>query len=253
MGEFIDKIQIVILAAGHGKRMNSNGLPKVLIPLQGKPIIMHLLEAIKLSGVCQRPVIVVGQQAEQVMSALGTDYTYVFQSEQLGTGDAVKCTQAQLQGRADNIMILYGDHPLISSETINKLSKIHVEEKNILTMAVAKVDDFNEWRRSFYDFGRVMVDKNSVKEIIEKKDATQEQLDSIKIINPAYFCFKAEWLWKSLSRLKNKNNQKEYYLTDLVAMAYKEGNMVQVVPIDSKEAFGVNTKEQLEVLSKLLG
>ncbi len=246
-------VQIVVLAAGHGKRMNNSELPKVLVTLKGRPIIVHLLDAIKLSGVCQRPVIVVGQQAEQVMSALGSDYTYIFQSEQLGTGDAVKCAQAQLQDRVENILVLYGDHPFVSPDTIKKLALAHQNGGQTLTMATVKIDDFDSWRQSFYDFGRIIRDSSgNIEQIIEKKDATPEQLN-IAEVNPGYFCFKADWLWPNLANLKNDNSQHEYYLTDLVSIFTEKGGQINNVIIEPKDALGINTVEQLELLDTLLG
>ena len=116
----MQKIQIIILAAGHGKRMQSE-LHKVLIPLHGKPLIAHVLSAIKESGVCDSPIIVVGQQRELVMKTLrdmGNNYRYAIQEEQLGTGHAVMAAQEMLENKADHVVVLYGDHPFISSATI---------------------------------------------------------------------------------------------------------------------------------------
>ncbi|MFA6410100.1 MAG: NTP transferase domain-containing protein [Candidatus Buchananbacteria bacterium] len=247
-----DKIQIVVLAAGFGKRMNNHDLPKVLIPFKGKPIISHLLLAIKESGVGQKPVIVIGQKSEMIKSALGPDYTYVFQAEQLGTGHAVSVTKSELEGKAENIMILYGDHPLVSSLMIKKLAAAHLANQKVLTMATVKVPDFSDWRQSFYDFGRIFRGDNKlVCQIIEKRDATQEQKE-IKEVNPGYYCFQADWLWSNLDKLKNDNSQKEYYLTDLVGLACQQGKEIATVEIEPKEALGVNTAEQLALVEKMI-
>lgn len=247
----IDKIQIIVLAAGHGQRMEDKELPKVLIPLEGKPIIQYLLAAIKESGVCQKPVIVIGEKAGEVKVALGPDYLYVFQEEQLGTGHAIACCRQQLEGKVKDIMVLYGDHPFISSTMIKNLTETHLKGGKILTMATVKVPDFKDWRQSFYDFGRIIKDdQGRVTQIVEKKDATPKQLE-IKEVNPSYFCFKADWLWQNIDKLKNDNAQQEYYLTDLAGIACQQDQEIATMEIKPKEALGVNTAEQLELVKKL--
>ncbi|OGY47902.1 MAG: hypothetical protein A3J62_00795 [Candidatus Buchananbacteria bacterium RIFCSPHIGHO2_02_FULL_38_8] len=246
-----NQVQVIILAAGQGKRMENKKLPKVLIPLNGKPIISHLLEAVKESGVCDKPLIVVGQRAAEVKSALGSNYLYVFQEKQLGTGHAVASTQKVLNKKAENIMVLYGDHPFINAQTIRNLAQTHFRSNKVLTMATVKVDNFDDWRNSFWGFGRIIRDSSGkVCGIIEHKDATKKQF-AIKEVNPAYFCFKADWLWENLWQLKKDNIQDEYYLTDLVGMACQQGHEIATIEIEPKEALGINTVEQLELVSKL--
>lgn len=245
-------IQIIILAAGYGKRMNNGELPKVLTPLKGKALIQWLLEAVKKSGVCEKPVVVVGQKAEMVKQTLGNNYTYVFQSEQLGTGHAVAVTKETLQGKAENIMVLYGDHPSVTPEMIISLAVAHAQSKTVITMATVTVEDFKEWRNSFFDYGRIIRNsKGDMEQIIERKDATDEQRE-IKEVNPGYYCFKADWLWNHLDKLKNNNVQQEYYLTDLVELACKEGEKISTVSVDPKTALGVNTQEQLALINEIL-
>lgn len=247
----MNKIQIIVLAAGHGKRMNNNDLPKVLVPLKEKPMIKYLLEAIAKSGICQKPVIVVGNKAEQIKTILGPDYSYVFQAEQLGTGHAVLCCKEMLENNAESIMVLYGDHPFVSAEMISKLAQTHLDQNAVLTMATVKVPDFEDWRKDFMGFGRIIRDeKNEIIKIIENKDATEEQRQ-IKELNPAYFCFKSEFLWAALDSLKNDNVQHEYYLTDLVSMAFSQNKKIATFQIKPEEALGVNTAEQLELLENL--
>ena len=243
--------QIIVLAAGHGQRMNNKILPKVLIPLEGQPLIKHLLIAIEQSGVGARPVIVIGQKAGLVKESLGENYQYVYQTEQLGTGHAVSVTQDALKDKAENIMVLYGDHPYVSAETIRNLAQVHQASDSVITMATVKVPDFNGWRTGFYDFGRVIRNQaGEVAAIIERKDATPQQLE-IKEGNPSYFCFEAEWLWSNLNKIKNNNSQKEYYLTDLAGIACSEGYKITTVAIEPREALGVNTPEQLALLESL--
>lgn len=242
--------RIVILAAGRSTRMNS-GVPKVLTPFKGKPLIKHLLQNVEVSGIDPRPVVVVGYQADLVRNALGDRYVYVFQSEQLGTGHAVRCAEKIISPETDAIIVLYGDHPLVSASTIRRLKLLHEEEGGVLTMLTAKVEDFNEWRAPLVDFGRIVRDgRGSIRAIIEAKDATPEEL-TVREVNPAFFCFNALWLWRSLSQLNNKNVKGEYYLTDLVRLAIEGGERVVSLGISPLESIGVNTPEQLELASSL--
>lgn len=241
--------QIIILAAGHGKRMQSE-LPKALTSLHSKPFIKHVLDAISSSGVCENPIIVIGQKGDQVRSLLGSSYSYAVQEEQLGTGHAVMIAEEMAKG-SDLIVVLYADHPLVSADTIKNLINTHKEKNATITMATATVTDFEDWRSAFLAFGKFVRDeKGKITKIVEVKDANSEELE-IKEVNPAYMCFDAKWMWKHLHMLKNENAQSEYYLTDLVGMAFSENQNIESISIDPKEALGVNTKEQLELIEKL--
>ena len=241
--------QIIILAAGHGKRMQSE-TPKALTSLHGKPFIKHVLDSIETSGVCDNTIIVIGQKGDQVKDTLGPSYSYAIQSEQLGTGHAVMMAE-DFAKDADIIVVLYADHPLVSSDTIKNLINTHIEKNSVLTMATATVPDFMDWRQAFMSFGRFVRDNNGdVTKIVEVKDANEQELE-IKEVNPAYMCFDAKWMWKHLHMLKNENAQSEYYLTDLVGMAFEEHQKINSISIDPKEALGVNTKEQLALIEKM--
>lgn len=241
--------QIIILAAGHGKRMQSE-LPKALTPLHGKPFIQHVIDAIVSSGFCDNPIIVIGQKGDQVRSQLGSSYSYAVQAEQLGTGHAVMIAEG-VSKDADTIVVLYADHPLVSADTIKNLINTHKEKNATLTMATANVPDFNDWRSAFLAFGKLVRDENGkITKIVEVNDATKEELE-IKEVNPAYMCFDAKWMWEHLHMLKNENAQSEYYLTGLVGMAFDENQKVETISIDPREALGVNTREQLELIEKL--
>lgn len=248
----MQKIKIVILAAGKGKRMNNQELPKVLIPLSGRPIIKHLLEAVKQSDIDERPVIVVGRQAELVRATLGALYDYVVQTELLGTGHAVSQARELLQNQTENVMVLYGDHPFLTSSSIKKLAEIHCANHHLISLMTVKVENFDGLNQTFYDFGRIVRDgEGKIKEIVEKKDATPEQL-KVKELNPAYYCFQANWLWENLAKIKNNNAQGEYYLTDLVKIAIEQGLRIDSIDIDPKEAMGINTPEQFKDAERVL-
>lgn len=245
-----NKTKIIILAAGKGTRMDSI-LPKVLMPLKNKSLIKHLLEKVdKLNF--DTPYIVVGYKKEQLMQELGNKYHYVIQEEQLGTGHAVNTAKKYINGEMQNIVILYGDQPFTSVNTIEKLVAKQNEKKAKVVMATVRVPDFDDWRHCFSNFSRIIRQENGkIKNTVEKKDASEEEL-KIKEVNPCYFCFDSDWLWSHLDKLKNENAQKEYYLTDLIKMATEEGEEIESIEIDAHEALGANNKEELNILEKFV-
>ncbi|MBI5732307.1 MAG: NTP transferase domain-containing protein [Candidatus Magasanikbacteria bacterium] len=243
---------IVILAAGLGKRMGG-GAPKVLKEIHGRPLVSYLVEAIQKSGVAERPVVVVSSDHTLVQEALGDSCDYVIQSKQLGTGHAAACARPFLEGRADKVMILYGDHPLIRPETIKNLQQKCVEEEAIISLFTTAVEDFEDWRRVFFNFGRIVRDQaEKIICIREKKDAAPEEV-LIKEINPGLSCYDAPWLWENLGRLNDQNAQGEYYLTDLIKLAIAEGHKITSLKIDPRECLGVNTPEELEIAKTIMG
>lgn len=226
-------------------------IPKVLIPFQGQPIIRHLLDAVAESGVDPRPVIVTGYQAELVEGTLGDGYDYVRQDEQLGTGHAIQCTEKLLAGSAEQIIVLYADHPFISASTIVNLHALHERECCPLSMMTVVVEDFRDWRAPFADFSRIIRDESGrIIADVQVKDATAEQL-AIREVNPAFFCFDATWLWPHLKLITNNNAKKEYYLTDLVGIAMREGACIASMQIQAQESIGVNTPEHIAVAKNL--
>ncbi len=242
--------RIIVLAGGRGKRMQSE-LAKVLTLLKDKPIIKHLLEAVDASEIDPRPVVVVGWGAEEVKRELGSRYEYVFQEVQLGTGHAVRCAEPALKGKSDAVIVLYGDQPFVRSSMIVKLRDIHEREGKVLTMMTAHVDDFEDWRVPFFDFGRVVRDaRGAIARIVEKKDATPDELE-IREVNPSFICFDAGWLWSRLGKLTNRNVPREYYLPDLVRIAIDEGEEIASIDINPLESIGVNTPEHLKLVTTL--
>jgi len=243
-----NKIKIVILAAGKGKRMESD-LPKVLSQVKGKHMIRHVIESVgKIHN--EKPYAVVGHKAELVQSELGDLCFYILQKEQLGTGHAVSCAKGNCKD-AENIVILSGDQPFIKAETIKKLIKKHLESGAKVTFTTTVLPDFLDWRKGFTAFGRILRKDGKVIGIKEFKDATEEE-KKIKEVNAGCYIFNAEWLWKNLEKIKNENAQKEYYLTDLLHIASENNEKIETVKIDPREALGANTKEELEILEKLV-
>ncbi|KKR48569.1 MAG: Bifunctional protein GlmU [Candidatus Magasanikbacteria bacterium GW2011_GWC2_40_17] len=249
--EIFKEVGFVILAAGKGKRMQSDKL-KVMHFLKGRPLIDYVVGTVEKLGLPQKPVVVVCNEDPSVQNFLGERADYVVQKERLGTGHAVAAAEEVLRDQAKHIVVLYGDMPFIKTESIEKLLKKHLERGNKLTLMTATVEDFNDWRLNLFDYGRIIRggEENHIIKIVEKKDAGPEELQ-IKELNPAVFCFEASWLWEKLRLLKNNNAQEEYYLTDLVGLAFLEGQKLSSVDIDPREAVGINTKEHLETAEKI--
>lgn len=246
----MQNIQVVILAAGKGKRMNAE-VPKVLVPFHDMPMIDYVVNAVTHSGIETKPVLVVGYGSQLVKDHLGDKSSYAMQDEQLGTGHAVRCSQDQIDPSIDHVLVLYGDQPAITGAMIANLAKTHIDSGKNLTMATVDLPSFDSWYQSFLAFGRIVRNENNeIKKIVEYKDATDEQKE-IKEVNPAYFCFKKDWLFSKLEQVKNTNAQGEYYLTDLVELAANDGGIASV-HISPEEALGVNTIEQLRELEQII-
>lgn len=243
--------RIIILAGGNGKRMGQD-IPKVLTPVLGKPMIGHVLDSVEKVGFFQKPVVVVGFKKEDVEKHVGDRAEFAWQEEQLGTGHAVNCAKEKLRDFHGPVLILYGDHPLIASNTIELLFKKYFEQKATVTIMTTEVEDFESWRSDFMAFGRILRNgSGNVQAIREFRDCDFDQR-AIKEVNPGYYCFDSQWLWKNIDQLKNENQQREYYLTDLIELAVQQGELINSMKIDSMECLGVNTKEQLDLVAKFL-
>ena len=237
------KIDTVILAAGMGTRMKSSK-PKVLHELLGKPMVEYILEAV--SDICQEPpVVVVGSGAEQVKEVLGDQARYVMQEPQLGTAHAVKCAREILQGKSGLIVVANSDFPLITKETYQALVNTHIQGTSPLTVCTVIADNPRE-------FGRIVRDPSGrVYGIVEDKAATEEQ-KKIRELNSNPYCFDAEWLWQSLEKI-HPSAVGEYYLTDLVKIAYEEGFSIGAYEIqDRDESIGINNRVHLAEAAKAL-
>lgn len=244
------RTQIIILAGGRGKRMGGES-PKVLALFGERPIIDHCLDAVGELGLAEKPVVVVGFGADAVKQHLGGRAEYALQAEQLGTGHAVLCAKDKVGG-ADNIVVLYGDHPNTKAETIRRLLALHEAEQPALTMMTLCVPDFGGVHSVFHGFGRVVrAADGKIARIVELKDATEEERN-ITELNPSLFCFDADWLWDNLPKVSNNNAQREYYLTDMVGLAIGQGRKIASLEIDNRECIGVNTPEELRLAHEII-
>lgn len=241
-------LQIIILAAGKGTRMNS-ALPKVLVGLAGKPLIQHLLDNIKPLKTSKPPIIVVGFKYELVQSYLGSGYVYAFQEGQFGTAHAASAGLEKVD--AGNVLILYGDMPFVSAKSIEKLIDLHEQSRSMFSMLTATVPNFQNEYLSLMSFGRIIRNESGkVLKNTEFIDATDSE-KLIKEVNPSFYLFNTQWLKNNIGKV-NKNAHGEYYLTDLLELAVKNDVPVLTSPIDPKEALGVNTPEQLAHAAKIL-
>lgn len=244
------KFRIVILAAGKGTRMKQD-IPKALTPVGGKPILQHILESIESSGLESNPVIVIGKDSPRLGEVIGRTCTHAIQELQLGTGHAVRCTQEFVED-ADALIVLYGDHPFLSASTLNRLASTHSDRSALVTMATTTLPSTRGWYQAFEKWGRILRDESG-RVIGNKqfKDASDEEKQILER-DPALFCFRTDWLWDRLAKLKNENAQGEYYLTDLIGMAFQEGIEIPTVSIPPEEAIGINTPEEKEIAEQIL-
>jgi len=226
-------------------------LPKVMHLLHGKPLVEHVVENVRASGVVQKPVVVVSAKHHLVQDHLGDRADYVVQHEQLGTGHAVAVTEQLLKDTVDNVIVLYGDMPYLKPDSIARLLEEHTKQDAVLTVLTATTPDFEDWKQAFKTFGRIVRQGDgSIARIVEYKDASQDEL-AIRELSTCFFCFRADWLWTHIKTLSTDNAQSEYYLTDLVQMAIDEGEHVASREIDIKEVVGINSREDLQIVEKL--
>lgn len=247
----LDKVQVVILAAGLGKRMKSEN-PKALTPLRGKPFLKHILDTISTLEFKLPPIIVVGHKKEAVIEAIGQEKKYAHQESQLGTGHAVLSARQEAENGNEIIFVLSTDQPMISKETILKIIERHLDKRPAVTMGTLPLPDFKEWREGLVRFGRIIRnEKGEVIKNVEYKDATEAE-KNITEVNPAIYAFDSKWLWENIEQIKNENAQGEYYLTDLIGLAFQQKRGVEGVKIDNLlEGLQPNSKEELEILEAL--
>lgn len=229
-------IDVIILAAGQGTRMKSD-LPKPLHPLLGKPIINYVLAAAD-PLVDNPPVVVVGYGGDQIKKSLGDQARFAEQVDLLGTGHAVQRAEELLKGKSDLVLVVYGDMPLVRTKTLSDL--IETQKNNPGPLTLLTLEEKNP-----RGFGRISRDSTGkILAIVEESEATPEQL-KITELNAGMYCFKADWLWQSLSKL-DLSSKGEYYLTDLVEMASREElSIASVSAEDPEELLGINTRVHL--------
>lgn len=231
------EIAVIILAAGKSTRMKS-AIPKVLHPLCGRPMLGYVLDLVK--GLKPKQVVaVLGHQQELVRKVLPKGVKIAIQKKLIGTADAVKTGLSALKGFKGDVLILYGDAPLLKKDTLKKLLDYHSINNVDATLLTAEL-------KKPFGYGRIMRDKLfSICGIVEEKDADEVQKD-IKEINTGIMVFKKDALNKNLKYIRANNRKKEYYLTDIVGILAKKNYLVDGVKAqDAQEALGINTRAEL--------
>ncbi|PZE19201.1 bifunctional UDP-N-acetylglucosamine diphosphorylase/glucosamine-1-phosphate N-acetyltransferase GlmU [Paenibacillus xerothermodurans] len=234
----------IVLAAGQGKRMKSK-LYKVLHPVGGKPMVGHVIDALEQIDT-QRTVVVVGHGADAVKAYLGDRVEYAMQEQQLGTGHAVLQAEALL-GQEDGLtVLLYGDTPLITSNSLRQMIELHREKGAAATVMTAIMDDPT-------GLGRIIRDEQGrVSRIVEQKDCSSEERE-IKEINSGMYCFSNRKLFDALSKVTNNNAQNEYYVTDVVGILVNQGEVVEAYCTpDAIDTFGVNDRVALSEAERIM-
>ncbi|MCC6763280.1 MAG: bifunctional UDP-N-acetylglucosamine diphosphorylase/glucosamine-1-phosphate N-acetyltransferase GlmU [Deltaproteobacteria bacterium] len=246
------QLGIIILAAGRGTRMRSDRA-KVLHTIAGKPFVVSVVET-AAALVPTRLAVVVGHEAaevERVCAAhlarqpiAGGTTSYPRQIEQRGTGDAVRAAEAVFAGFDGDVLILYGDVPGLKAATLGALVEQHRASGATLSLLTSEAEDPT-------GYGRIVRGPNGrLRGIVEERDL--EPADrAIREINPGIYCARAGFLWRALARLRADNVQREYYLTDIVAMAVEAGEVVETRSVpDAGEVAGINSREDMAVLEQ---
>ena len=234
------------MAAGKGTRMKSE-IPKVMHPLCGRPMLAYVLdlaETLKLD----RTIVITGHGKEQLQGLLA-EYKAksVYQDRLVGTADAVRRTEGTLKGFSGNLLILYGDQPLLKAATLKKLIQRHISSFASATILTACMDNP-------FGYGRIIRDNHGrVRAIVEEKDASEEQ-KRVKEINTGIICFKKDILFKAIARIKPDNAKKEYYLTDAIKIMAAQGLAIKSLCIseDVREAQGINSRIDLAQAQKIM-
>lgn len=233
----------VVLSAGMGTRMKSE-TPKALHTIAGRPLCHYPVRAALEAG-CQEVVVVVGHGRERVQASLEAEFgarvKIAVQVEQLGTGDAARAALPQIAASSERLLIINGDAPLIRAEHLRALM---AHSGTVLSLATCSLDEP-------FGYGRIVREGGAVVAIVEQKDLSADQAD-LHEINPGLYFGDANFLREILPTLDTDNAQREYYLTDVISRAARQGHQVIGVPVPREVMVGVNDREQLIFAEELL-
>jgi len=237
---------VIILAAGLGTRMKSK-TAKVLHEINHKPMVLYVIDTAK-QIVGNTVILVIGYQADLVKTAVSShaDVMYAYQEHQLGTGHAVLTALPCVPDEIKDVIVLCGDVPLLSCETLSTLIRDHKEKKRDVSVLVVEREDP-------FGYGRIIFDeKGRFSAIVEEAD-TSELQKKINIVNTGIYCFSREFLIHALANINTENKQGEMYLTDLIEMGYSRQKKVGVmIASDPEEFIGVNSVEDLLAVVKIM-
>lgn len=241
------EIKAVILAAGKGTRMKSETTPKVLHQIMGKTLLGYVLDNVK--NFASEQFVIVGHHAQEVEDFVKTNYTNaktVLQTPQLGTGHAVSMVCPNLENYDGLILILCGDTPLIKEETLKSFVEFHKANNSDITVMSTIFNNPT-------NYGRIIRDTdNSLKCIVEEKDATPEQ-KAVKEVNAGIYCLNWGKVKSAFSQLKTNNAQGEYYLTDIISWGKEQALKVNAFILDdSDEIYGINSRLNLATATKIM-
>lgn len=243
----MNNIYGVVLAAGQGTRMKSS-LPKVLHKVCGKELISHVLDCMNAAAKMQKLIAVVGNGSELVIRHIEKygNTEYVFQEKRLGSAHALLQAEEKLKNLNGHLIVMCGDTPLVKARTIKELLRWHIRMENSATVLSGKV-------KNPFGYGRIVRNSDGVfTEIIEEKSASEEQ-KKIDEINSGIYCFDLKVLWDALKKVDNKNNKKEYYLTDVISILNNDGYKTGAICLaDEKEILGVNDRVQLAEADEIM-
>lgn len=245
-----DSLQVIVLAGGKGKRMQNEDTPKVLIPFKGRPLLSYALNAVLGLNLDVKPIAVVGYLREQIIEVFANRFQYAVQEQQLGTAHAVLTAKGLVS--ADRVLVMYGDMPFITTESLKKLIISHALSGSGISMLTAVVDNFEGRYISLYHYGRIIrASYEEVSEIKEFRDCSDAERQ-IKEVNPGIYLVETELLWEYLEKVDKNNDQNEYYLTDIVKIAIEDGQEVNTVLFPPEEAVGINSMEDLKEAEKIV-
>ena len=234
------KIAAVVLGAGKGTRMKSD-LPKVLMPICGKPMIRCILDT--LDSMNTDKIVVVTSPDGDLVRKEVAPHESVIQQQQLGTGDAVMAAASAMEGFDGDVLVVFGDSPLITKETfLNAVAKRR-EGYSVVVLGFRPQDAAR--------YGRLVVKDGELQKIVEFKDANDEE-KAITLCNSGVMCFDGKVMFDILRKIGNDNAAKEYYLTDAIAIAREQGLKCTVVECSPEEVAGANTREELAQLEEYL-
>lgn len=229
----------IILAAGKGTRMQSD-LHKVLHPIAGQPMLMHLMASVDALAPAHQ-VVIVGAGRDQLAAALGDRATLAVQEPQLGTGHAVQQAQGPLAGFSGDVLILYGDVPLVRAATMQRmLDRLHADDAPAIVVLGFEPHDTLR-------YGRVIADGDRITKMVEHKDATAAER-AVRLCNSGLMAARSDDLFALLARVGNDNAAGEYYLVDIVNIAAADGRASAVVITDPHEVAGVNSRAELAAM-----
>lgn len=229
--------------------MNSD-TPKPLIEVGGKPILARTLEAMRGVKECLEPLVVVGFEEDKIRRHFG-ELSYVQQAQLDGTGAAARACIPKF-GNADGVLIVNGDHPLITSQSIDSLVQAYYKEHATLALFTATVENFEDWRAALSFYGRIIRDSTGqIVKNVEYKEASEEERQ-IREVNPNMYCVETQWLASALGRIQKNEVTSEYHLTDILQLARLDNVPIVARSIPPEEALGCNTREDIERAERFL-